>query len=149
MFKVLFCTDFSDNASTAFDYAIDAAGRRDGAELHLLHVLQEPDAQFWQQYVYAGDEQPEKSAQRSFDEMVASEYTPRVPANIKFQPVLRFGKSYVEIIKYADQIGANLIVMGRQGRGALHSLFFGTVAEKVVKRASCAVLVIPMIGKTE
>ena len=37
--KVLFCTDFSENADFAFDFAIDAVRRRPGSTLLLLHVL--------------------------------------------------------------------------------------------------------------
>ena len=60
------------------------------------------------------------------------------------KPVFRIGKAYVEIINFADEISADMIVMGRQGRGALESLLFGTVAEKVVKKSKCPVLVIPL-----
>ncbi|MFW6287055.1 MAG: universal stress protein, partial [Candidatus Sumerlaeota bacterium] len=50
--NILFCTDFSENADFAFEYAVDVAGRRPGSTLHLLHVIPEPEAQFWQTYLY-------------------------------------------------------------------------------------------------
>ena len=50
--RILFCTDFSDNADRAFAYAIDAAVRRPGCTFYLLHVIPEPDAQFWRTYIY-------------------------------------------------------------------------------------------------
>ena len=52
---ILCCTDFSENASRAFDYAVDAAQHRANAELHLLNVIPEPDSQFWKSYIYQAD----------------------------------------------------------------------------------------------
>ena len=141
---ILFCTDFSDNARKAFAYAVDAAARRPGTTLHLLHVLPEPDAQFWKPYIYELDHDVDQKARDTFDQRVASEYTPHIPPGVKFQATFRIGKAAVEIIRYAEEIHATFLVLGRQGRGALHSFFFGTTAEKVVRHAQCPVLVIPL-----
>ena len=43
--RILFCTDFSESADAAFDFALDAAIRRPDSTLYLLHVIHEPDAQ--------------------------------------------------------------------------------------------------------
>lgn len=142
-FRILFCTDFSSNANYAFKYAIDAAVRHPGSELYLLHVIPAPDAQYWKPYIYNVNEDVDKNAKEAFDKRVADEYMPMVPSGVQFKPVFRIGKAYAQISSFADEIGAELIIMGRQGRGALESLLFGTVAEKVVKKAKCAVLVIP------
>lgn len=145
--KILFCTDFSQNARVAFDYAIDAAKRREHAELHLLHVIPAPDAQYWKPYIYGVSEDVDQKAKDAFDKRVNDEYLPYVPEGLTLKPAFKIGKAYVEIIKYADEIAADFIVMGRQGRGALESILFGTVAEKVVKKAKCPVLVIPLLDK--
>ncbi|HOD52626.1 MAG TPA: universal stress protein, partial [Candidatus Hydrogenedentes bacterium] len=50
--RILFCTDFSENAEFAFDYALDASVRRPGSILYIFHVIPEPDAQFWKTYLY-------------------------------------------------------------------------------------------------
>ena len=141
---ILFCTDFSDNARKAFAYAVDEAARRPGATLHLLHVLPEPDAQFWKPYIYELDHDVDQKARDTFDQQVATEYAPHVPDGVTFQATFRIGKAAVEIIRYANEIHATFLVLGRQGRGALHSFFFGTTAEKVVRDAQCPVLVIPL-----
>ena len=142
--KILFCTDFSQNARVAFDYAIDSALHRKVSELYLLHVIPAPDAQFWKPYIYEVNADVDQMAKEAFDKRVNEEYLPFVPEGLTLKPVFRIGKAYVEIIDFADEIGADMIVMGRQGRGALESLLFGTVAEKVVKKAKCPVLVIPL-----
>jgi universal stress protein A len=49
-----------------------------------------------------------------------------------------------EIVDYAAKIGADLIVMGSHGRTGLGRLLLGSVAEKVLHRATCPVLVVPI-----
>jgi len=44
------------------------------------------------------------------------------------------------ILKEASAAGANLIVMGTHGRGALRRIFLGSVADHVVRHASCPVV---------
>lgn len=141
--RVLYCTDFSENASRAFAYALDAAALRKGSELHLIHVIPEPDAQFWKSYIYDAEGDVDEKAKKDIDEKIDREYRPQIPEGLVFKTAFRIGKSHAEILKYAEEIGARLIVVGRQGTGALTSLFFGSVAEKVVKKAHCPVLVIP------
>ena len=141
--RVLYCTDFSENASRAFAYALNAAKLRSGSELHLIHVIPEPDAQFWKTYIYDAEGDVDEKAKKDIDEKIDREYRPQIPEGLVFKTAFRIGKSHAEILKYAEEIGARLIVVGRQGTGALTSLFFGSVAEKVVKKAHCPVLVIP------
>jgi nucleotide-binding universal stress UspA family protein len=50
------------------------------------------------------------------------------------------GEPFEEIIRYANQEKVDLIVIGTHGRTALASILLGSVAEKVISRAPCAVL---------
>lgn len=52
-------------------------------------------------------------------------------------------RDYPCILDYARETEADLIVLGRQGQRALDNVFFGNVAEKVVRKTACAVLVVP------
>ena len=72
--RILFCTDFSDNAKFAFDFAIDAAIRNVGCTLTLLHVIPEPDAQFWKGYIYEADEDVDARAKREIDQKLAEAF---------------------------------------------------------------------------
>ncbi len=141
--RILFCTDFSENAAFAFDYAIDAAVRRPGSQLHLLHVIPEPEAQFWKTYIYEVEGVDEK-AKQDIDAKIESQYKPRVPAGVDFNIHMQVGKDYIKILEFARQINADLIVIGRHGQGALEKVLFGNVTEKVVRKADCAVLVVPL-----
>jgi len=140
--RILFCTDFSANADYAFGYATAAAAARPGACIHLLHVIPEPEAQFWKTYVYEVEGVDDK-ARRDIDERTAI-YRLRLPAGVRLETIYRIGRDYEEILRYAGEGDIDLIVMGRQGHSAIHAMFFGSVTEKVVRHAACPVLVIPV-----
>jgi nucleotide-binding universal stress UspA family protein len=141
--KILFCTDFSENADFAFDFALDAAVRRTGCELHLLHVVPESDAQFWKSYMYEVEGVDDK-AKRDVDAVIDQKYRSRVPQNIPFIVEYRVGSDSGEILDYAKQKEIDLIVLGRQGQSGLKTVLFGRVTEKVARHAPCAVLIIPL-----
>lgn len=141
--KILFCTDFSENADFAFHYALDAVRRRPGAVLHLLHVIPEPEAQFWKSYLYEIENIDEK-AKADIDEKIDEAYRHYLPEETPLVVEIRIGKDYDVILEYAEAIDADLIVMGRQGKSGWGTMLFGNVTEKVTRHASCAVLVIPL-----
>ncbi|MDA0712807.1 MAG: universal stress protein [bacterium] len=62
--------------------------------------------------------------------------------NIKVQTLIREGDPAEEIIAAADEIGANRIVVGNHSKSMIERLLLGSVAEKIVRRASLSVLVI-------
>jgi len=141
--RILFCTDFSENADFAFDFAVDSAVRRPGCTLYLLHVIPESDAQFWKTYIYEVDNVDQK-ARRDIDAKIDRDYRPRVPAGLDFRVEMRVGKDSAAILKFAHEIDADLIIIGRQGHSALEKALFGNVTEKVARKAPCAVLIIPL-----
>ena len=141
--KILFCTDFSENADRAFVFAVNSAMRNVGCELHLLHVIPEPPAQFWKGYIYEVDEDVDARAKREIDAKLAEAYVPRVPADVKLVVAMRIGEARHKILEYAAEQDVDLIVLGRQGAGAVGKILFGNVTERVVRKADCPVLVIP------
>ncbi len=141
--RILFCTDFSANADHAFGFALDAARRRPGAVLLLLHVIPEPDAQFWKTYIYEVEGVDEK-AKRDVDAKIAEAYLPRVPDDVTLEVHIRIGRDWPTILAFAKEQAADLIVLGRQGHTGLEKVLFGNVTEKVARKAECPVLVVPM-----
>ena len=55
---------------------------------------------------------------------------------------MRLGVAADEIVRYADDSDIDLIVMGTHGREGVVRALMGSVAEKVVRRATCPVLTI-------
>jgi nucleotide-binding universal stress UspA family protein len=56
-------------------------------------------------------------------------------------PVVCFGAAATCLLERAEQLTADLILVGTHGRQGLEHLFMGSVAEEVVRRATCSVLV--------
>jgi nucleotide-binding universal stress UspA family protein len=142
--RILCCTDFSENAGLAFAYALDIAGSQRDSVLYLLHVIPEPESQFWRTYIYGVDFNVDEKAKKDLDAKVDAEYRSRVPESIDFKVEFRIGKDYQKILEFADSVSADLLVIGRQGCSHLRSFFFGGVAERVASRAKCPVLVVPL-----
>lgn len=140
--KILFCTDFSATAENAFKYAVRAA-EHNSARLFILHVMPEADAQFWKGYVYEEGKNLEDKALTALREKVAETYIPRIPEGVEYETAFRVGSAAQQILDYADEIGAELVVIGRQGNGGVRDLFFGNVAAKVAKSVKCPALIVP------
>jgi nucleotide-binding universal stress UspA family protein len=60
----------------------------------------------------------------------------------KVVTMLRVGDPHREIIDAANDEHADLIVMATHGRGEVHRLLVGSVADKVIRMASCPVLTV-------
>lgn len=140
--RILFCTDFSESADVAFEYALDAALRQPGSTLYLLHVIPEPDAQFWKSYIAEVDN-VDADAKRAIDEKVDAAYRSRVPPNLELKVEFRIGPDAATILEFAKAARIELIVLGRQGHSRAGQVLFGSVTEKVVRKAECPVLVVP------
>ncbi len=141
--RILFCTDFSESADAAFEFALDAAVRRPAATLYLLHVIHEPDAQFWKSYIAEVDN-IDAEAKKAIDAKVAAAYLPRVPAGVDLRVQFRVGPDAATILEFARVEKVDVIVLGRHGSSRVGKALFGSVAEKIVRKAECAVLVVPL-----
>lgn len=145
-YKVLFCTDFSENADIAFDYALDFAMRMPSVELIILHIIPEPEAQFWKTYIYEIEGIDEK-AKKDIDERISRTYLQRIPPELSVRVEIKIGRDYQEILKFSSDEKVDVIVMGRRGHSTWEKPFFGSVVERVVRRAECPVLVVPRSAK--
>ncbi len=141
--RILFCTDFSESADAAFEFALDAVVRRPGSTLYLLHVIHEPDAQFWKSYI-AEVENINDDAKKAIDAKVAASYLARVPKDVDLKVEFRIGPDAATILEFAKTAKVDVIVLGRHGHGGVGKKLFGSVAEKIVRKAECAVLVVPL-----
>jgi len=137
--KILVPTDFSDFSQQAAFYAIELAQKFE-AEVTLLYVLQDTVALFPEpgvsipapgNYVQELQESATSSLQRLRE---------KFPAEMNIATELRHGNPFVEILRCARDGQYDLIVIGTHGRSGLEHMLLGSVAEKVVRKASCPVL---------
>lgn len=128
---ILHPTDFSTGATLAFRLASSLA-RDYGARLLVLHVIEPPPVQGGM-----GVFMPPAEIDRDLlQEKLALEF--RDP-QVLVEHRLAEGDPATEIIRVADEVQADVIVMGTHGRSGAGRLFIGSVAEKVVRAAACPV----------
>jgi nucleotide-binding universal stress UspA family protein len=133
---ILHPTDFSDNSAAALQLA-GAIARDYGARLVILHVkppLLVPSGVMTPEPF----EPPEHSAElrRRLDAC-----QPATPV-MAIEHVMLVGDEAAEIVRLAEDERYDLIVMGTHGRTGLGRLLIGSVAEKVLRRATCPVLTV-------
>jgi universal stress protein A len=148
--NILLPTDFSNLSLSAASYASDIA-KQYNAKVHLLYVLEKTPPILAIRSLDLSEEKIIKSleeeAKKSLEEAAQKVKKNTVSEGLNLEPVLRKGLDYVEINKYADEKGIDLIVIATHGRtGLLHTLM-GSVAEKVIRYAKRPVLVITPTGK--
>jgi nucleotide-binding universal stress UspA family protein len=140
--KILFCTDFSENADRAFRYAVNVAAGNPESELIIFHIIPEADAQFWRTYLYEVDQVDEK-ARGDIETKIKETYTSRLPAGIAHSVQLAVGRVDQTILKAAGETGADLIVIGRRGSSGVGTIFYGKTTEHIARKAHCPVLIVP------
>jgi nucleotide-binding universal stress UspA family protein len=139
--RILLPTDFSERGAEATKYACALAEQFD-AELHLVHVLPNPDIAMFDFGI-----SPELGDRIRMAKETAVKELEGVPepAWAEGRRVIRKvleGTAFVEIIRYAREHDVDLIVLGTHGRSGLAHVLLGSVAERVVRKAPCPVLTV-------
>ena len=140
--RILFCTDFSVHADAAFIYALNIAEGNPESELIIFHVVPEPNAQFWKSYIYEIDKIDEK-AKGDIDRRIEQSYLSRIPDGVSWSTLHAVGNMSQKIFETAIEQKIDLVIIGREGRNRLRSLFFENTAEKLARKAQTPVLIIP------
>ncbi len=131
--KVLFPTDLSETSQTALDTAAALAAESSGTLL-ILHVV-EPVAMAVPNELYMPPMDAELNELRTLLEKVAPTRN-KIPCEHR----LIVGNPAETIVQIANDEHFDLIVMATHGRSALMHLLMGSVAEHVVRNATCPVL---------
>lgn len=139
--KTILCPiDFSEISAKALEYAVFLASYHN-AELLILHVVEQlHEFEHYQILVLTPQELAEKMEKQAYEEL--NRLTEQIKKTVKVETVVRQGKPFVEIIKEAKEKDMDLIVMASHGRTGVSHMLMGSVAEKVVRKASCPVLIV-------
>jgi nucleotide-binding universal stress UspA family protein len=130
---VLHPTDFSDRSGCAYQLAC-ALARDYGARLVLLHV-KPPDIIYGEGWVLPPDPEAERC-----DLLNRLKGLRPADRSLEVWRVLQEGSPTEVILRTAEEVHADLIVMGTHGRTGLGRLLLGSVAEAVLRQAPCPVL---------
>ena len=148
--RILAATDGSDSANRAVELAARLA-KALRAHLKIIHVMTESDAANDQMGEYAHSEHHTTSAEaaNAFSEdrlrsaQLRAEALGVSDVESASVPELEAGAIAETIMDAAQRDDADIIVMGKRGLGRLSGLLVGSVSQKVVSTATCAVTVVP------
>lgn len=147
---ILHPTDFSKQAEHAYRVALLIA-RETGARLIVLHI-DEPSVMANSAYVYTEMGAPfviPKDYHARIGMLDRKLFESIADAGIPVETRLEEGEPSREILRVAEEVGCDLIVMGTHGRTGLGRLLMGSVAEAVVRRSPCPVFTLrfPLPGE--
>jgi len=144
--KILFPTDFSEHSKHAFSYAVSFA-KEYGARLYMLHIVEDvqylANAYMFDVPIMPSFADMEQSRLKEMQEFIDRE---TADSSISIEKMIKHGRPFIEIIQTARDENIDLIVIATHGRSGLEHVFFGSTAEKVVRKAPCPVLSIRMPG---
>jgi len=138
--RILVPIDFSEHSATVLEWAAHLAEQHD-AKVFLLHAYHLPvefqqlegaylPADFWSNVREEATKSLAQHAKQLRDK------------SIEVEEIVREGYPATVIEDEAQRIGADLIVIGTHGLSGLKHLLLGSIAERVVQKAPCAVLTV-------
>jgi nucleotide-binding universal stress UspA family protein len=142
--NIVYCTDFSEYADDAFLVAKDLAWRY-GAKLYIVHVavnysLSPPVHETYMPIEYDPNfmEEVANAARNS----IQTRYVAQLKESQHNSVHLLVGYPASEIVRFADENDADLVVMGSHGLSGIAHTLFGSTADRVVQKAHCSVLAV-------
>ncbi len=95
-----------------------------------------PEGEIDEDYLEERDEQFEKLHKRVIDAYFSKN------SGLLLESKVLHGDPADKIVHYADEVDADLIVVGTRGRGKIASLFLGSVPDKVAHRSKHSVVIV-------
>lgn len=139
---ILVATDFSSGSDTALDQAIQIA-KATNARVALVHVI-EPAIEFPMGAAYSD---MDGGYYASVDLALSARAGKVEKAGLRCMTKILEGPVTSELTRWARELGASMIILGTHGRTGLSHVLLGSVAEKVVRHATCPVLTVPFARK--
>jgi nucleotide-binding universal stress UspA family protein len=135
--EILVPLDLSEMSFKALEYAVSFAAQY-GARLTLLHVLGPATMATALGPAPVPDSEHIPATEQKLNEIRRN----RIPASIAVDIVVRTDLAADGILNAAAELEPDMIVLATHGRTGLERMFLGSTAEKVVRTASCPVLVV-------
>ncbi|MDD5680093.1 MAG: universal stress protein [Candidatus Omnitrophica bacterium] len=142
--KILVPIDFSHFSKKALETAVELAECCNG-KIHLLHV--EEDI-FHMNQIHKIHPPLENICAKFHKDFIVEKkrsletFKSYIPRKLFAGAVIREGHAFVEIVRFAKSKCMDLIVISSHGRSELRHAFLGSTADKVSRKAECAVLIV-------
>ena len=157
--KILYATDLSPNSVYALRYAINSAIKHD-ADIIILHVFEkvDPAGNAWlDTYLYEGQHQrfynehitEAKDLIRKRLKALRDNELNELKNNPQFEDIkisleTSDGFPAEEILRKAEELNCDAIIMGTHSKGIIANTFLGSTAKRVLRRSRMPVLIIPL-----
>ncbi len=135
---IIYATDFSQCSVAALQYAT-AFAAVEKARLLIVHVDDETPGLVLGDVGYGYLPQIDRIAQEQLEKL---ERVKPQSARVNFEHHFLRGEAADEIVKFSQRKHADLIVIGTHGVSGISKLLLGSVAEEIVRTASCPVLTV-------
>lgn len=136
--KILVGVDGSPREPKVLEAAIALAKDR-GGKIHLARAMMVPVSIPTAVWTLQGEDFSQFLVEHGNKELAAT--AEKVPAELRGEAITRLGQPADVLIALADELEADLVVIGSHGYGGIDRVL-GTTAAKVVNRAKCSVLVV-------
>ncbi len=137
--KILWATDFSDEAYEAFSHA-DIFAKTFGADILGLHVIPGFSPEHYQSAIVVIDEL--KKRMEYMKNQAAERFESFQKARgVTYEYLIKDGNASKVIVETAEDLEDDLIVIGRKGLSAIERLFIGNVANQVLRNSPIPILV--------
>jgi nucleotide-binding universal stress UspA family protein len=133
--KILAPTDFSELSAKGVRYACQLA-KEFGAELVVINVVPLDESN-------VADRREIEQHRQQLD-VFLNDKVAGLASDLKLRKVVEPGQPYANIVYLAENEGVDLIVTSSHGRSGLSRVLMGSVAEEIIRKSPCPVLVVPM-----
>lgn len=137
MQKILFPTDFSENAAYALDYAVELINQIETAHLTIMHTFNLPSNV---STITSFEGHLQMDAESEMNQVV-NRIQPMLAQGIVLQTVIKRGDAISSIGQLANAY--DLVIMGTQGASGLKEIFLGSITNGVMKNTETPILAIP------
>lgn len=136
--RILLPVDFTEHSERASEYALMLA-KKDGASIHAVHVVSISDdiiplvssMEFERKAIKKAEDELSKFAARKFN------------GYEKIECQVLSGVPHRELLGYIKSSKCDLVVIGSYGKGGIDRLLVGSTTERIIRKSTCPVLVIP------
>ena len=151
---ILVAKDLSKESSNVIRYGLEL-GAKFKAQVHVLHIMPTVDPAVLNMVALTmGADKLKKFNRENEKEMIGKTHAQLrqiigleeelIEEELERPPYVEVchGEPAPTILKVADKLDADMIVLGSHSKGALHYAFLGSVAEKVLRTAPCSVITV-------
>lgn len=141
---IVVAVDFSDSTPDALEAALALAAAEAGSHVHLLHVVPSAVPPLWTDEPSTLDL---RTVEQAWIDTALKQLAALAGAQAldpgKVTTAVVVGAPANEIVRYAEERHADVVVLGSHGHGLVRRFLLGSVADRMVRQAPCAVLVVP------